>query len=200
MEGMSEIAISGQPTADSAFRRGNMLLIVAIGVAAFFAMLVLGAYAPDMRSGRNGGAHALSNAATGFSGIVALARATGRNPQVVRNEAGLDTADLVVLTPETGRTNLDPVLTIRRGRPTLVVLPKWQTVADPVRSGWVRSAGLKHALEVHSVLAPAHRLKVERQRSRGQALATVEEHAPELHFTAPGPLQTVTAEGWTPIV
>ncbi|MEJ8629960.1 hypothetical protein P0F65_09395 [Sphingomonas sp. I4] len=33
-----------------------------------------------MRSGHDGGTHALSNAATGFSGIVALAGATGRNP------------------------------------------------------------------------------------------------------------------------
>ena len=44
-------------------------------------MLVLGAYAPDLRSGHNGGAHALSNAATGFSGLVRLAEATGRNPR-----------------------------------------------------------------------------------------------------------------------
>ena len=54
-----------------------MLLITSIGVFAFIAMLVLGAYAPDLRSGRNGGAHALSNAASGFSGLVRLAEATG---------------------------------------------------------------------------------------------------------------------------
>lgn len=197
---MSDVAIRGGARAKGAFRPAVIVLVAAIGILAFAGMLILGAYGPDLRSGRNGGAHALSNAATGFSGLVQLARATGRNPIIVRNEIGLDTDDLVVLTPESGRTNLDPVLRVRNGRPTLVVLPKWNTVADPVRSGWVRSAGLKHPLEVHSVLAPQHRLKVERHRSRGLTLETVEDHVAELHFTTPGPLQTVTARGWTPIV
>ena len=77
---MSEIAIGAPSTGESPFNRGTMLVVTAIGVLAFIAMLVLGAYAPDLRSGRNGGAHALSNAATGFSGLVRLAEATGRNP------------------------------------------------------------------------------------------------------------------------
>ena len=54
--------------------------------------------------------HALSNAATGFSGLVQLARATGRHPQIVRNEAMLATEDLVVLTPERGSTDMTDVL------------------------------------------------------------------------------------------
>jgi len=79
---MSEIAI--QPAGESAFNRGTMLVVTAIGILAFLSMLVLGAYAPDLRSGRNGGAHALSNASTGFSGLVRLAEATGRKPVIVR--------------------------------------------------------------------------------------------------------------------
>ncbi|HYG47428.1 MAG TPA: DUF4350 domain-containing protein [Allosphingosinicella sp.] len=198
---MSDLAVGAGDRAEGAFRPATILLVAAIGILAFAGMLILGAYGPDLRSGRNGGAHALSNAATGYSGLVQLARATGRNPVIVRNEQMLDTEDLVVLTPETGRTNLDPALRIRRGRPTLVVLPKWETVPDRVRSGWVRSAGLKHPFEVHNVLAPAHRLKVERHRSRGMQLRTVQDYAPAaLRFAAPGPLQTVTGAGWTPIV
>ena len=38
------------------------MIVTAIGSLAFIAMLVLGAYAPDLRSGHNGGSHALSNA------------------------------------------------------------------------------------------------------------------------------------------
>ena len=76
--------------------------ITAIGVLAFIAMLVLGAYAPDLRSGHNGGAHALSNAAIGFSGLVRLAEETGRNPVIVRSDLDLDNEDLAVVTPEDG--------------------------------------------------------------------------------------------------
>src|SRR5687768_12916903 len=147
MEGMSEIAISGQPTADSAFRRGNMLLIVAIGVAAFFAMLVLGAYAPDMRSGKNGGSHALSNAATGFSGIVRLAQATGRAPEILRQDHLHETEDLVVLTPEAAATDMTEVLQQRQTRVTLVVLPKWNSQRDPDKPAWVRVSGQLPARE-----------------------------------------------------
>ena len=77
---MSDLAIQAPPTGDTNFRPATMFLIVAVGILAFVAMLVLGAYAPDMRSGHNGGAHALSNSATGYRGIVQLAQATGRTP------------------------------------------------------------------------------------------------------------------------
>src|ERR1700745_945236 len=97
---MSELPIQGptQP-GEGAFNPKTMLLITAIGALAFIAMLVLGAYAPDLRSGRNGGAHALSNAATGFSGIVRLARETDRNPTIVRAVADLRNENLAVITP-----------------------------------------------------------------------------------------------------
>lgn len=198
---MSDLAIGVRGRAEGAFRPRVIGLIVAIGILAFAAMLVLGAYAPDLRSGRNGGAHALSNAATGYSAIVQLARATGRNPIILRNEEYLDTEDLVVLTPETGAKDMSDVLERRSGKVTLVVLPKWQTVADPDRSGWVRAQGLKPVFDPQGVLAPAYRLKVERHRGGGRPLVTMPEHAPEeMRFTAPGPLQTVSGDNLTPIV
>ena len=124
-----------------------MLLIVAIGTLAFIAMLVLGAYAPDLRSGHNGGSHALSNAATGFSGLVRLAEATGRNPLIVRSEDELKTEDLVVITPEHGWTDLSEILALRGPRATLIVLPKWETVPDKTKPGWVRVSGLLPPLD-----------------------------------------------------
>ena len=79
---MSEIAMAASDEREGLFRPRTVALILAIGLVGFLGMLVLGAFAPDMRSGRNGGAHALSNAAVGFSGIVRLAAATGREPQL----------------------------------------------------------------------------------------------------------------------
>jgi hypothetical protein len=46
-----------------------MLLVVLVGVTAFAMMLVLGAYAPDFRGARNGGSHAISNAATAIAAL-----------------------------------------------------------------------------------------------------------------------------------
>ncbi|MEA3052554.1 MAG: hypothetical protein QOG72_1457 [Sphingomonadales bacterium] len=198
---MSDVALGSRAPTDGAFRSSTVLLMVVIGILAFAGMLILGAYAPDLRSGRNGGAHALSNAATGFSGIVQLARATGRNPATVRNEAMLRTEDLVVLTPEIGGSDLGKLLSRRRTRPTLVVLPKWQTVADRAHPGWVRSAGLMPAFLVQSMFAPLRPFTVERHRGGGRPLKTVPAHAPAaLSFTAPGALQTLAGPGWDPIV
>ena len=198
---MSDVALRPAADPQGAFRPATIGLIVAIGVLAFAAMLVLGAYAPDMRSGRNGGTHALSNAVTGFSGIVRLAAATGRNPQVIRNEALLGTEDLVVLTPETGFKDMGDVLTRRFGKPTLVVMPKWRTVADKARTGWVRAQGLRSRADPAAILAPARPLRVERHPGGGAALRTLLEHAPaEMRFVAPGPLQTVSGDGFRPIV
>ncbi|MEO7827813.1 MAG: hypothetical protein ABIR60_11790 [Allosphingosinicella sp.] len=198
---MSDLAMGSGAGSEGAFRPATILLVVAIGIIAFAGMLVLGAYAPDLRSGRNGGGHALSNAATGFSGIVQLARATGRNPRILRNESLLDTEDLVVLTPENGTTDMGKVLERRKAKPTLVVLPKWITVADPSHTGWVRSKGMRPAWDPEKVLAPAHPLSVQRRGSGRTALRTIPRHAPaQLRLTAPGPLQTVSGPHLQPIV
>jgi hypothetical protein len=198
---MSDLAIRAGARSEGTFRTATILLVVAIGIIAFAGMLILGAYAPDLRSGRNGGSHALSNAATGFSGIVQLARATGRNPRIQRSELFLDTEDLVVLTPENGATPMGEVLARRSTKPTLVVLPKWQTVPDPGRTGWVRAQGLRPAWDPEQTLAPAHPIKVRRHRSGGARLETVPGHAPpEMRFLAPGALQTASGPGLKPIV
>src|SRR2546423_14407580 len=110
---MSDIAIDQRGDASGAFNARTMLLVTAIGALAFIAMLVLGAYAPDLRSGHNGGAHALSNAATGYSGLVRLSGATGRNPAIVRVQADLGSEDLTVITPDHGATDLSKILELR---------------------------------------------------------------------------------------
>jgi hypothetical protein len=193
---VSEIAISARPGAEGAFRPKTMMIVLAVGILSFLGLLVLGAYAPDLRSGRNGGAHALSNAATGFAGIVRLAEATGRNPLIARHEHVFDTEDMVVLTPERPETDLSKLLQARGARITLVVLPKWLTVADQKKSGWVRSEGLLPVSAPEGVLAPQYPLKVSRHRSGGTRLQTLAEQAPpELSFAAPGALQTVRGNG-----
>ncbi|HEY1606543.1 MAG TPA: DUF4350 domain-containing protein [Allosphingosinicella sp.] len=202
---MSEIGISGagggRPGAEGAFRPATMGLIVAVGILAFVAMLVLGAYAPDLRSGHNGGAHALSNSATGYSGLVRLAEATGRNPVIVRNPPMLDTDDLVVLTPETGATDMSKALEARGDKPTLIVLPKWWTVPDKIHNGWVRALGVVPVSDPEGVLAPQYKLKIGREFSHGAPLKTIPDLAPpEMHFTAPGALQTASGNGFHPIV
>lgn len=199
---MSEIAIGANRANDnSAFKRATMLVLVAVGTLAFLAMLVLGAYAPDLRSGRNGGTHALSKSATGFAGLVRLAQATGRNPVIVRSEAQLRSEDLMVISPDHGSTDLTEILERRGPRATLIVLPKWDTTRDPEKPGWVRVPGLLPADDPGRMLSPATPLRIARSKTKGQPLRTVHEAAPpDVAFLAPRVTQTMSGPGLKPII
>ena len=198
---MSEIAI-GEVRADGgAFSRGTMLLVAAIGVLAFVAMLVLGAYAPDLRSGKNGGAHALSNAATGFSGLVRLAEATGRNPVIVRSADQLDDEALAIITPQSEATPLSDILERRGPRVTLIVFPKWATERDPKRTGWVRVRDLLPQYEPEGVLAPAQDFKVGRVKEPGTPLRAVHSIvAQDPGFVAPEVTQFLAGKDIEPVI
>jgi len=88
-----------------------VLAMVLAGLFSFSAFLVLSAYAPDLRGGSDGGAHALSKSAVGFAGIVRLLRAEGDDVDISRRlGADRDPAwSLLVLTPDA-----DPGMNSRR--------------------------------------------------------------------------------------
>ncbi|MGI4733532.1 MAG: hypothetical protein ACRYFW_17575 [Janthinobacterium lividum] len=191
---MSDVATTGGDT----FRLRTVAILVAVGIAGFVGMLVMGAYAPDLRSGRNGGAHALSDAAVGYAGLVRLAEATGRHPRIVRDEHDFGRDDLLVITPETGTVDVGKPLQ-RIGKPTLVVLPKWQTARDPDHDGWVRYAGLLPSFVPEGVLAPATRLHVAQHRSGGRPLVVAPTMG-AIALNAPRPLQVITHSDPIPAV
>lgn len=171
---MSDLALAAAPVNQHPFRARAVALMLAIGIIGFVGTVVLGAYAPDFRSGRNGGSHALSDAATGYSALVELARATGRNPTIIRSAGAFVGEDLLVVTPERGSVDVSDVLDARSARPTLFVLPKWLTAGDPDRAGWVRIAGLLPLGEPKGVLAPAVNFTMRQSRTGGGWLTSGE--------------------------
>lgn len=197
---MSEVGSSRAGGADRVFSPLTVALLLIIGVIGFAGSLVLGAYAPDLNAGRNAGAHALSNAATGYAGIVELARATGRYPRVLRAERGWKTEDLVVATPEHGAVDMGKFMAARRGRATLIVLPKWATIADDKTGGWVDVRGLLPAFDPAGVLAPATVMSVTRRPSGGRALQAVRWAPASLAVSAPRPLQVVSSAALMPLM
>ena len=183
-----------------AFSPLTVALLLAIGILGFVGTLVLGAFAPDLATGRNGGAHALSNAAVGYAGLVRLAEETGREPAVIRDEELLGTEDLVVFTPEDPKVDLSERLRRRAAKPTLIVLPKWSTAADPVRSGWMRVAGLLDEDAPEGILAPDYRLEVSRRRSGGRPLRAVRDLPNDIRFRAPRPVQVIADKDLEPLI
>jgi hypothetical protein len=136
-----------------AFSARTVIALLVAGAFAFSALMVLSAYAPDLRGGGDGGAHALSRSAVGFSGIVRLLGALGDPVMISRDaQARKTSTSLLVLTPGP-RSDPGELYALTAAGPTLVVLPKWAAAPDPDRPGWVRALGLLDAEPTARLLA-----------------------------------------------
>ena len=176
------------------------MAVVGAGILAFVAMLVLSAYAPDFRSGSNGGPHALSNAATGYSGLVRLAELTGRSPTVVRDDYLLDSEELLIITPENRFVSLSEIVERRQAKATLLILPKWDATRDKNNPAWVRIRGLLPPEEPAGVLAPAQKPSIVRGRTDQTALKHLGEVPEDVAFRAPRLMQAVKTGVLRPII
>ncbi|MEL6738984.1 MAG: DUF4350 domain-containing protein, partial [Pseudomonadota bacterium] len=142
--------------AASPFSRAGMLAILVVGFGVFLAILYMigsGNTGPDNTG--NGRAHAASNGLNGYAALVELVEADGFDVKRSRRESGLDTDDLLVLTPP---WSMDPeeltqIIERREYRgPTLVILPKWNALptsflrfvetTEEVQNGWVILSGI----------------------------------------------------------
>lgn len=112
-----------------------VLWMLAVGVFAFAALVVLATYAPDLRDPSDGGEHALSKSAIGFAGVTQLMRERGV-PVVVSRGRGRPKGPLI-LTPGRGASP-EAVGALHAEGPILLVLPKWIAAADPRHRGWAR--------------------------------------------------------------
>lgn len=117
--------------------------LIAVVTVGFLAYLVLGAYAPDFRSVKNGGAHAYSTSAVGFAGIAELVKATRGDNMIIREETELAQPGLLVLTPggDTSIKEIQSIVARRPDVPTLIVLPKWRVERLKDNLAWVRARG-----------------------------------------------------------
>ncbi|WP_122467344.1 hypothetical protein [Brevundimonas lutea] len=123
------------------FKPAVVVGLVGVAVFALASMGVLSAYAPDLRDGDDGQAHALSKSAVGYAGLVRLLEETGRDPVMVRGPGELTPNSLTIVTPLHGVSREPLEALAESDRALLYVLPKWNTTPDPVRPGWVRAAG-----------------------------------------------------------
>lgn len=117
-----------------------MIVLTVVGAFAFAAYFTLSAFAPELQTGRDGRAHALSQSAVGFAGAVRLARARGDRVEIGRTPGDQLRADSLVVLAPPHPIDLER-LTEAAGASTLVILPKWVVGPHPTRRGWVASAG-----------------------------------------------------------
>ncbi len=182
--------------------------MIVVGVFAFGAFLVLQAYAPDLRSGNDGGGHALSKSAIGFAGLVDLMKARG-DPVIV-SRGSLHTTGaapgLLILTPSE-MTDAKALAHIKFTGDALIVLPKWSVIADPQHPGWVRKLDVIPSEMVTNALPEGFNpkdIRVDRQSGVTQpTLKGGEQLFDAARTFAMGPtnsFQTLSGKGLTPII
>ncbi len=188
---MSDVGIGRPDREPATFSPLAVVLMLGVGLIGFIGALVLGAYAPDLRHAGNGGEHALSKSAVGFSGIVRLAAETGRNPRIIRRESGWSGAELVIATPERAAVPVGGLTQTRQYKTTLMILPKWETVKDADHGGWVRIKGLLPIAEPEGVLAPSENFSMRRRGKGRRPLVTAPGLPDNIRFTAPRETQVI---------
>ncbi len=129
-----------------------VLGMILAGVFAFSAFVVLSTYAPDLQSGDNGKAHALSKSAVGYGGMVQLLRAMNEPVLVTRRALSDEGPALAVLTPDMGVARKDYLDTVLTPATTLLAPPKWRGGPDPLHKGWVSTQEPLTAKELKDLL------------------------------------------------
>ena len=129
----------------SPFRTGTVFVLLLFGALAFLSALYFIGSGEAGRGTNNGGAHAGGKGLNGFAALASLMEARGWDVTHSSNKAGLQSEDLVVLTPpmDMDGAELAELVTARRHLgPTIVILPKWQAYPPPrppagAGKGWV---------------------------------------------------------------
>lgn len=111
------------------------LIAIIVGVLSFAALIVLSAFAPELRDKNQAGLHAYSKSALGYNFAVRLLQETGFDVEISREIWRLEYSDrssLLILTPA-NRYDADELAEVnfeRSGDPTLIILPKRWGPAD----------------------------------------------------------------------
>ena len=193
--------MSGGPS-PSAFSARTAILLVLVVAFAFSAFVVLLAYAPDLQSGNDRRATAISRSGVGFAGMVQLLRDMGDNPLVLRRAPPLLSADaspgLLILTPQAGQTTA-AMQEIAWNGPILIILPKWTVREHPDRAGWVQRTGLA-PVGLAQTLLGGYDPSLKLDRREGATNPTLQIGGRRVAVGPIRNLQTLRGPVWTPVV
>lgn len=183
------------------FRARTVLIMLLVGVLAFAGLVVLSVYAPSLRSGNDGGGHALSRSAIGFAGAAAFFKARGQTVVVSRGASSNAVDGLMVITPSPYQDE-DALKAIHFGGRRLIVLPKWSAPPHMTHKGWVMKGDPVHEGAIVEGLLKPYGKKLVVQRRTGVS-------RPQLVWTDGDPLpvpggldrfQTLEGPGLIPVI
>ena len=196
------MTVAATESGGSAFNGRIMLAIITAAILSFVGFLIMSAYAPELNQDKSGRSHVLSNAATGYSGLVRLRQELGRQLTIARNDAALKTENLLVVTPEIKTTpkELGDLIKTRADLPTLIILPKRQVERDPRHRGWVRGRNIIGASRVNALLSHFAIVKVDRTPVKEPIRAFSQDWEPGVAFGKGTVVQTMKGDRLIPYI
>jgi len=175
--------------------------LIAAGLTAFAALVLLIAYGNRIAPVRGEGAPALSVAATGYKGLITLV-GRFRRTEMVSGSGDLATDNLLVvpLAMSNRPQDVARLLELRQGRATLLILPKWLTWPDPNHRGWVRAVGPNASALSEDLIGEKIAVRVSPNAVSPDRFAAGEDFLDGIAVPVPGHVQTISGEGVTPLV
>ena len=138
---------------DSPFSGKIVGILLAVALFSFGAIMVLAGWAPELRDRNVAGAHPFSTSALGYNGFVQFLEDQGYPVEISRLERTLEEADwgvLVVTLPPWGAAKA--LEDFESGRTTLLVLPKWTGMPDPLNKTRQRDTRFTNARSLNDLL------------------------------------------------
>jgi hypothetical protein len=197
---MARMSADAQPQ-QQPFSVRLVIGLVAAGLAAFALLIFLLAYGSRIAPVRSQQSPALSVAATGYKGLISLVGRFHPTSQV-RRQADLDTENLLVvaLDPRNRPADVARLLELRRGRATLLIMPKWLTRPDRSHPGWVRAVAPVAGTLSGDLLGARAALAVRPDPVSPDRFASGEDILEGIEVPVPGHVQTISGDTLTPLL
>jgi hypothetical protein len=175
--------------------------LIAAGLAAFAALVLLLAFGDRIGPIHDSRAPALSVAGTGFKGLVTLV-GRFRETREIGGSGDLATDDLVVVMLDPGNRpeDVQRLLDLRHDKATLLILPKWATRPDPDHRGWVRSLGPGLGPLAAALLGIKGEIRVSPNAVSPDRVASGRDFLEGMEVPVPGNAQTIGGDGLLPLL
>jgi hypothetical protein len=191
-----------------AFSFTTMLAMVLVGVVCLAGIALLSAFEPEMKTGNDGQAHALSKSSIGYLALSRLMDGAGFSVDLNRRglEDGENDYDTVVLAP-TPMTDADSILDFYRDGPTVIILPKWLAQRDKQKRGWAQLIMPLTTEDTFDILPADLRSDAKLTQAAGPTSVTLTyrnaltDDVSEFGKTKPiKSLRTISGSKWIPII
>ena len=150
----------------------------------------------------DGRAPALSVAGTGFKGLVTLVgrfRETARDRRagrISRPTTWSSSRSIRATAPE----DVARLLDLRRGKATLIILPKWLTMPDPNHRAWVRALGPGAGIPLAPQIVDKAQVRVSPQAVSPDRFASGQDFLEGVQVPVPGYAQTIGGGDLRPLL